>query len=57
MNCYRYDDYDETHWNMFDYVNDTSEEVGNFVPNTDLTYGDMKSIVLAEWTRTSGNKR
>jgi hypothetical protein len=31
---------------MFDYVNDQSEEVGDFVLNTDLTYGDMKRVVL-----------
>ena len=38
---------------MFDYVNDQSEEVGNFVPNTDLTYGEMKRVVLEEWSNRS----
>ena len=34
---------------MFDFVNDQSEEVGNFVPNTDLTYGEMKRVCLKAW--------
>ena len=49
VNCYRYAEYDQIHWNLFDYVHNQTDQVGNFFPNTDLTYGEMKRIVLAEW--------
>ena len=48
VNCYRYDENDHIQWNLFDYVNDENGEVGNFFPNTDFTFGEMRKIVLKE---------
>lgn len=48
VNCYRYDENDHIQWNLFDYVNDENGEVGNFFPNTDFTFGEMRKIVLQE---------
>jgi len=49
IQCYRYDENDNIHWNMFDYVKDENGEVGNFFPNTDFTFGFMRKKVLEEW--------
>ena len=48
VSCYRYDENDHIQWNVFDYVNDENGEVGNFFPNTDFTFGEMRRIVLKE---------
>jgi len=49
VQCYRYDDKDNIQWNQFDYVKDENGEVGNFFPNTDFTFGQMRDQVLQEW--------
>jgi len=49
VNCYRYDENDEIQWNLFDFVNDQNGEVGNFFPNTDFTFGEMRKLVFDEW--------
>ena len=49
INCYRYDDNDTIQWNLFDYVNDENGQMGNFFPNTDFSYGEMRELVLKEW--------
>lgn len=56
VQCYRYDDNDNIQWNQFDYVKDENGEVGNFFPNTDFTFGQMRDIVLKEWSNRL-NKR
>ena len=54
VNCYKYDENDSIQWNLFDYVNDENGEVGNFFPNTDLTFGEMRKIVFDEWNLRIG---
>ena len=54
VNCYRYDENDKIQWNLFDYVNDENGEVGNFFPNTDFTFGEMREIVFDEWKSRLG---
>lgn len=49
INCYRYDDDDNIQWNLFDYVNDENGQMGNFFPNTDYTFGEMRDLVTKEW--------
>jgi hypothetical protein len=49
VQCYRYDDADDIQWNQFDFVNDENGEVGNFFPNTDLTFGEMREKVMNEY--------
>ena len=49
INCYRYDVDDPIQWNLFDYVNDANGQMGNFFPNTDFSFGEMRQIVLDEW--------
>ena len=49
INCYRYDEDDPIQWNLFDYVNDANGQMGNFFPNTDFSFGEMRRIVLKEW--------
>ena len=49
INCYRYDEDDPIQWNLFDYVNDANGQMGNFFPNTDFSFGEMRQIVLDEW--------
>ena len=49
INCYRYDEDDPIQWNLFDYVNDANGQMGNFFPNTDFSFGEMRQIVLEEW--------
>ena len=44
----RYDENYHIQWNLFDYVNDENGEVGNFFPNTDFTFGEMRKIVLKQ---------
>ena len=49
INCYRYDENDNIQWNLFDYVNDTNGQMGNFFPNTDFTFGQMRALVMDEY--------
>jgi len=49
VQCYRYDADDAIQWNQFDFVNDENGEVGNFFPNTDFTFGEMRDKVMAEY--------
>ena len=49
VQCYRYDDKDDIQWNQFDFVKDENGEVGNFFPNTDFTFGEMRESLLKEW--------
>jgi len=49
VQCYRYDADDDIQWNQFDFVNDENGEVGNFFPNTDFTFGEMRDKVMAEY--------
>jgi len=54
LNCYRYDENDPIQWNLFDYVNDENGQVGNFFPNTDFTFGEMRKLVFDEWANRLG---
>lgn len=54
IQCYRYDENDNIHWNMFDFVKDENGEVGNFFPNTDFTFGYMRKKVREEWANRLG---
>jgi len=54
LNCYRYDENDTIQWNLFDFANDTNGEVGNFFPNTDFTFGEMRKMVFDEWNNRMG---
>eukprot|EP00088_Acartia_fossae_P017718 TRINITY_DN20135_c0_g1_i10.p1 TRINITY_DN20135_c0_g1~~TRINITY_DN20135_c0_g1_i10.p1 ORF type:complete len:530 (-),score=155.57 TRINITY_DN20135_c0_g1_i10:192-1781(-) len=54
VQCYRYDDNDDIQWNQFDFVKDENGEVGNFFPNTDFTFGEMREKVLAEYEARLG---
>ena len=56
INCYRYDEDDPIQWNLFDYVNDANGQMGNFFPNTDFSFGEMRRIVLHEWAARHKNK-
>jgi len=56
VNCYRYDENDKIQWNLFDFVNDENGEVGNFFPNTDFTFGEMRKIVFNEWADRMAKK-
>ena len=56
LNCYKYDEEDPIQWNLFDYVNDENGQMGNFFPNTDFSFGEMRRIVLQEWAKRHGNK-
>ena len=47
INCYRYDD--DIQWNQFDWINHRNGLVGNFYPNTDLSFGEMRETVLNEF--------
>jgi len=49
INCYRYDEDDKIQWNLFDYVNDENGQMGNFFPNTDFSFGEMRDLVIKEW--------
>jgi len=49
VQCYRYDDQDDIQWNQFDFVKDENGEVGNFFPNTDFTFGEMRERVMKEY--------
>jgi len=51
LNCYKYDEDDPIQWNLFDYVNDENGQMGNFFPNTDFSFGEMRRIVLEEWEK------
>jgi hypothetical protein len=42
------DELDQIHWKIFDCRNNQHEEVCNFLPNTDLTSGEMETVVLEE---------
>jgi len=53
INCYRYDENDQIQWNLFDYVNDTNGQMGNFFPNTDYSYGEMRALVMDEYQNRS----
>jgi len=53
VQCYRYDDNDEIQWNQFDFVKEEGE-VGNFFPNTDFTFGQMRDDVYAEYNAKFG---
>lgn len=54
VQCYRYDDKDDIQWNQFDFVKDENGEVGNFFPNTDFTFGELRDRVLKEWENRMG---
>ena len=41
-------EFDQIHWKMFDYVNNQHKEAGKFIPNTDLTSRDMKTVGMEE---------
>ena len=56
INCYRYDEDDPIQWNLFDYVNDTTGQMENFFPNTEFSFGEMRRIVLHEWSVRYRNK-
>ena len=53
INCYRYDENDNIQWNLFDYVNDSNGQMGNFFPNTDFSYGEMRALVMDEYQNRS----
>ena len=56
ITCYRYGEDDPIQWNLFDYVNDANGQMGNFFPNTDFSFGEMRRIVLHEWAARHKNK-
>jgi len=47
LQCYRYDSTDTVHYETFDFLNDKLE-VDTFVPNTDLTYTELKNVLKNE---------
>ena len=47
VNCYRYDD--NIQWNEFDFINHRNGLNGNFLPNTDFSFGEMREKVLTEF--------
>ena len=56
LNCYSYDEKDQVQYNMFDYgvygngINKDKEGfLENFEPVSDMSYGEMKQIVLREF--------
>ena len=36
-------------------IKDENGEVGNFFPNTDFTFGEMRDTVLKEWNQRLGH--
>ena len=50
------DELHQIHWKMFDNGNNQRKEVGNFLPKTDLTSGEMKTVVLEESSSISKNR-
>lgn len=53
IQCYRYDFSDTIHWPGFDYMEYVEEkekyELEEFLPNTDFTFINLRSIVLKEY--------
>ena len=49
MQCYQYGENNFTQWPYFDYVADT-EVIDEFLPNSDFSFREMASIVMAEYT-------
>ncbi|KAF2071557.1 hypothetical protein CYY_007129 [Polysphondylium violaceum] len=47
LQCYRYASEDKVHYETFDFLNDKLE-VDTFVPNTDLTYTQLKDVLKKE---------
>ena len=52
LQCYRYPDGDNEHYEYFDYLykDENGEwQIGQFYPNSDMNYLDFKAAVRAEW--------
>ena len=50
IHCYQFEDSDEDHWPFFDYVS-SKNVVEEFLPNTDITFIQMRDIVLEEYKK------
>ena len=48
LNCYRYGEEDRVQWNQFDYVNNVTGQMENFMPNTDFDFGELWRIIQNE---------
>ncbi|GIL56466.1 hypothetical protein Vafri_11823 [Volvox africanus] len=59
IQCYKYDDQDRVVWPGFDYLSGTNHDnlVHLFKPDSDFTYGEMKSKVLDEYRKKLAGKR
>ena len=47
IQCYMYEDSDTSHYDYFDYLNDTSE--GQFEPDSDMDFVAFKDTLRKEW--------
>ena len=48
IQCFQYGENDNLHWPYFDYVKST-ETIDEFLPNSDLTFREMREKVLKEY--------
>ena len=49
IQCYQYEEDDTDHWPFFDYVSSAKSRVEEFLPNTDITFLEMREKVLEEY--------
>ena len=49
IQCYKYSKLDFEHYEYFDYLNEDTREVCQFVPKSDWRYSDFKEQIRAEW--------
>lgn len=49
IQCYKYSQSDLQHYEYFDYINEETQKVCQFVPNADWRYGDFKALIREEW--------
>lgn len=48
IQCYNYDEGDNTHWPYFDYIKE-NKTIGEFLPDSDFTFQNMRRQVLNEY--------
>lgn len=57
IQCYKYSKADSRHYEFFDYINEETQQVCQFVPNADWRYSEFKAAIKKEWDVYKGSIR
>ena len=56
IQCYMYDEKNNTHYDYFDYLDDTNE-VQQYEPDSDMDFIGFKELIRTEWENRAPNKK